>query len=141
MTSINTVHVAVGVVLNSAQQVLIAKRPPGKHCAGLWEFPGGKVEPGETAAGALARELLEEVNLNPLVCQPLIEIAHDYDIKSVVLDVFVVTQFLGEAEGLETQEIRWVAIEDLADYELPAANAEILVALRSFLRENKITEQ
>ncbi|HEY0963619.1 MAG TPA: 8-oxo-dGTP diphosphatase MutT [Pseudomonadales bacterium] len=123
------IHVVAGVILNDAGQVLLALRPKHKHKGGLWEFPGGKVEAGESASDALARELLEEIALVVEQAEPFLVIDHDYGDKQVSLDVWRVTQFGGTPHGREGQEIAWVAIRDLPRYEFPEANAGIVSAL------------
>jgi len=123
------VHVAAGVILNSSKQVLLALRPKNKHQGGLWEFPGGKVEAGEAVETALARELLEEVNLTVLACEPLLVSEHNYGDKHVKLDVWLVTRHAGDAHGCEGQHVEWVAIADLPTLEFPAANHPIVSAL------------
>lgn len=124
------VHVAVGVIRNSDGSILIALRPETAHQGGLWEFPGGKVESGETVDSALIRELQEELAITPLAMEPLIQIRHDYSDKSVLLEVLLVTQFSGEAKGNEGQPIRWVPINDLLNYQFPEANKPIVTAVR-----------
>ena len=121
-----TVHVAVGVIVNEQQQILIALRPEHTHQGGLWEFPGGKVETGETVQQALARELEEELGIKASGFQTLTEIHHDYGDKAVFLDVWWVNQFSGEAEGKEGQPLEWVGAADLSDYKFPEANDEIV---------------
>src|SRR5690554_1447331 len=98
------IHVAVGVIWRGGR-VLIARRPEGAHQGGLLEFPGGKVEPGETVQQALVRELLEEtaVTVSPGDLQPLIGIRHDYGDKEVFLDVWEARVSSGEPRGLEGQ--------------------------------------
>lgn len=124
------VHVAVGVVKNNLGQILIAKRPLDVHQGGLWEFPGGKVEAGETLLQALARELWEELDIDIQTAEPLIQIRHDYHDKSVLLDVCVVNDFNGTALGNEGQPIRWVDTAVLNSYDFPAANRPIITALQ-----------
>lgn len=123
------IHVAVGVIQNPKGQVLIAKRPMHVHQGGLWEFPGGKVESGETVERALTRELNEELGINVLATAPLIQIRHDYGDKAVLLDVHWVRTFSGSARGAEGQDVRWVDVAALADYEFPAANVPIVKAI------------
>ncbi|MCP9340649.1 Nudix family hydrolase [Stutzerimonas xanthomarina] len=123
-------HVAAGVIRGGAGHVLIAKRPVDKHQGGLWEFPGGKVEPGETAEGALARELAEELGIAVNAARPLIQVRHDYPDKQVLLDVWEVLEFDGEPHGAEGQPLAWVTAEDLPRYEFPAANRPIISAAR-----------
>lgn len=124
-----TIHVAAGVILNANNEVLLALRPLDKHQGGLWEFPGGKVESDEPVAHALARELLEELDLNVLQAEPLLITEHDYGDKRVKLDVWVVRQFSGEPHGREGQIIRWWSIAEIAALEFPAANVPIVNAV------------
>lgn len=121
-------HVAVGVILDPDRKILITRRSPGAHQGGLWEFPGGKVEAGESLEVALARELLEELGIDIGRTTPLLQIRHDYADKSVFLDVHVVWEFTGNARGLEQQPLAWVAPGDLAGYAFPEANAAIVEA-------------
>lgn len=123
-----SIHVAAAVILDAAGQILIARRPADKHQGGLWEFPGGKVEAGETAPQALARELHEELGIQVRRARPLIRIRHDYSDKSVLLDVWRVVVFDGQARGCEGQPIRWVPPAQLNEYEFPAANRPIISA-------------
>ncbi len=123
------VHVAVGVIVNTDQQILLAKRPIKLHQGGKWEFPGGKVEESETTSEALIRELKEEVNLDVTSTAAMMEIHHDYGDKQVFLDIHKVKHFSGEAIGLEGQEVKWVNKADLLHYEFPAANASIVTKL------------
>lgn len=123
------VHVAVAVIIGKDGRILIAKRPDDVHQGGLWEFPGGKVEQGENLEVALKRELVEELGIELQACEPLLEIHHDYPDKSVLLDVWRVTAFSGQAYGREQQPIRWVAPKFLTDYDFPEANQPILKAI------------
>ncbi len=129
----NLIHVAVGVVIGDDEKILIAKRPLQVHQGGLWEFPGGKVELGETLAHALQRELREELNITALVTEPLIKIRHTYNDphgdKTVLLDVHKVTSFSGVPHGNEGQPIQWVLPNQLCEYEFPAANNPIITAI------------
>lgn len=123
------VHVAVGVARDDCGRVLIALRGRHQHQGNLWEFPGGKVEPGEACAEALAREFKEEVGIDVLATQPLTKIEHHYADKSVMLDVHYITAFAGTALGREGQSVKWVAAEQLWDFPFPAANTPILHAV------------
>lgn len=123
-------HVAAGVIRSSNGRVLIARRPLDKHQGGLWEFPGGKVEEGETAEGALARELAEELGIGVTAARPLIQVRHDYPDKQVLLDVWEVSAFTGEPHGAEGQPLAWVEAADLPNYDFPAANRPIIAAAR-----------
>ncbi len=128
-----TVHVAVGIIRNQAQQILIAFRDKNKHQGDLWEFPGGKVETGESVQLALGRELLEELALEVDITSllPLLQVEHDYGDKRVLLDIWEVGQYSGNALGREGQEIRWVSVSELGDYEFPAANLPIVNYLQN----------
>lgn len=123
------VHVAVGVILRD-QQVYICKRPDDKHQGGKWEFPGGKVDAGETVTQALARELDEEVGITVHASSPLTVIRHDYGDKRVLLDVHIVEKFSGEPQGLEGQEGKWLPAGQLRPEDFPAANVAIIDALK-----------
>ena len=126
-------HVAVGVITDDRGRVLISRRAEDSHQGGLWEFPGGKVEPGESLADALARELREELDIEVRRSEPLIEIRHDYSDKAVLLDVHVVRDFGGNPSGLENQPLAWVSSENLHDYQFPAANKPIISAVQALL--------
>ncbi len=119
------VHVAVGLVIRGAK-VLVAQRAAHLHQGGLWEFPGGKVEAGERVDQALCRELAEEVAITVTALQPELEVRHDYSDKRVLLDVWRVTAFEGEAVGAEGQPVRWVDDSTLASLPVPAANQRIV---------------
>jgi len=127
----SVVHVAVGVILNPASQILIAKRAANLHQGGLWEFPGGKVDAGESVQQALSRELMEELAIGVSSCSAFMEIHHDYGDKSVFLDVWIVDAFEGEARGNEGQAITWVDVLELEDYEFPKANETIVSAIKN----------
>ena len=123
--TIEIVHVAVGVIKKN-NAIFICKRADEQHQGGLWEFPGGKVEAGESVFVALKRELIEEVGLTIHSSSQLMVIEHDYGDKCVKLDVHVVSNFSGEAHGAEGQPSEWVAISELENYDFPEANAEII---------------
>lgn len=124
---------AVGVIRNSDNRFLIAERPVHKPMGGMWEFPGGKVEPGEEVGDALVRELQEELGIKILNYTSLIQVHHDYPDYSVVLHVYLIEQFEGEAEGMEGQQVRWVFPEELCQYKFPEASPPILeVVMKKF---------
>lgn len=127
------VHVAVGVVLDGDRKVLITRRAPEAHQGGLWEFPGGKVEAGETVTVALTRELREELGIAIARTSALLEVHHDYGDKTVMLDVHVVWEYSGEARPLENQPMVWVAPQELTRYAFPAANRPIVAAVEKLL--------
>lgn len=119
------IKVAVGIVYNAKQEVLIAKRPSDKHLGGFWEFPGGKLEGKESALEALRRELKEEVNIDLISAKPLTTIEFAYPDKHVLLDVWKVDEHRGLAKGLESQEIQWISPRDFHHYHFPEANQRI----------------
>ena len=129
------IHVAVGVLIDSKGCVLLTRRLNGTHLAGYWEFPGGKVAAGETVDQALERELFEELGITVTQSQPLMQVEHSYSDKQVFLDIWTVTQYSGEARGLEGQECQWVAMQQLlcaeSKYQFPEANKPILEKLKS----------
>ena len=127
----NNIHVAVAIIINSQREVLIALRQAHQHLGGLWEFPGGKVETGETCSEALKREVKEELGLVIVNAVALVEVSHDYNDKPVLLDVWHVTEYTGEAYGAEGQTLRWCAIEDLEDVDFPIANKTIISAIKA----------
>jgi 8-oxo-dGTP diphosphatase len=123
---------AVAAVLRDASgRVLIAQRPVGKHMAGYWEFPGGKVGPGESSVQALTRELAEELGVSLRRCHPLLQLRHDYADRVVELDVFIVDDYGGEPRGLETQALKWVAAARLGGQGLLPADRPIIEALNA----------
>ncbi|RVU33124.1 8-oxo-dGTP diphosphatase MutT [Rheinheimera riviphila] len=119
------IHVAVGVIQRD-EQIFISKRPDQLHQGGRWEFPGGKVEQGETVVAALTRELMEEVGLQVLDATPLMQLEYAYPEKTVLLDVWLVSQTEGLGEGLEGQQVAWVHFSELSNYQFPDANQPIL---------------
>ncbi|MDY7220236.1 Nudix family hydrolase [Denitrificimonas sp. JX-1] len=122
------VHVVAAVIRNAEQEILLALRPSNKHMGGLWEFPGGKCEFGEHPVQALARELYEELGIIIDEPQPLIQVRHSYPDLDILLDVYEVQRFTGQAYGAEGQTVRWVAAQDLTHYQFPAANRTIVTA-------------
>lgn len=123
--------VVVGVVVAKNQHILMAKRPANKSLAGLWEFPGGKVEAGEQPYQALCRELHEEVGIRVQQATPLLQFQHTYTDRVVDLDVWLVDSFDGDAFGREGQLIRWVLPDELDNYAVPDANKAIIGALKA----------
>lgn len=124
------VHVVAGVLFDAADRVLIAQRPVGKHMAGGWEFPGGKLEPGEERLAGLARELREELGVTIATPRPLIRVRHSYPSRDVLLDIWVVKNFIGEPRGLDGQALRWCLRDELATADLLPADKPIVRALR-----------
>ena len=117
-------------MIDAAGRVLIAQRPPGKHMAGGWEFPGGKLEPGEDRREGLARELREELGIEIAPPRPLLRVRHAYPDREVLLDVWVVRHYSGEPRGLDGQALRWCTQNELPMASLLPADKPIVAALR-----------
>lgn len=128
--SLTALRVAAGVIADAGGRILLARRPDGAHQGGLWEFPGGKAEPGETLGEALRRELAEELGLEVLAHRPLIRVHHAYADREVVLDVHRVTEWRGEPVGLEGQPLAWVPPADLGCWPMPSADRPIVAAVQ-----------
>ena len=118
--------VAAIALVDADGRVLIAQRPKGKHLEGLWEFPGGKLEPGESVFDALVREFREELNLQVDSADALFSCEHVYPDRQVELHFWRVTEYQGEAEGLEGQRLRWVQADDLASLDFLEGNRALL---------------
>ena len=123
-----SLQVVVGVIKNEAGKILIARRDKSLHQGGLWEFPGGKIESGETDEYALSRELKEELDIDMIKATPLITVNHRYPDLAVTLRVYGVEQFSGTARSCLGQPIRWVDRQNLAEFTFPAANRPIVTA-------------
>jgi 8-oxo-dGTP diphosphatase len=124
------IYVACGVLRNARGEVLIAQRPEGKIAAGKWEFPGGKIEPGESTAQALARELHEELAVEVRRARRLIRFRHAYSDRVVILDTWLVTGFEGEPQPRERQDFAWLRPEDLHRLDNLPTVGPIVCALR-----------
>jgi len=123
------IHVAVAIIFNQQNEVLISLRHKSAHQGGLWEFPGGKVEAGESVFDALKREISEELDIVIKKAEAFKLIQHQYADKSVCLDIWIVESFSGEPTGAEGQRIKWQPIEQLNMSEFPAANRSIIHSL------------
>ena len=124
------IHVVAGVLTDSAGRVLIARRPGGVHLGGLWEFPGGKLGPGESREAGLERELTEELGVRVVAAHPLIWVEHRYPDRDVVLDVWSVESYSGRPFGREGQPVEWRDVRSLDPAEFPPADLPVLSALR-----------
>ncbi len=124
------IHVVAGVIRDTSGRVLIAQRPRGRHMAGRWEFPGGKLHPGESPLQGLRRELAEELGVVVSSGERLIMLRHDYPDRRVLLDAWSVTAHEGTPRGLESQALAWVAPEELPGHDLLEADRAIVTALR-----------
>lgn len=126
--------VSVGIIVDAENRILISQRPQSKFKGGYWEFPGGKIEAGETPEQALIRELKEETGIEVLKYSKLTRLDYDYPEYIVALEVFVVTDFLGNAQSLEDQELVWITQDAFSDYLFLEANYQIIPLLnKNFL--------
>lgn len=116
-------------------RVLLAQRPKGKSMAGLWEFPGGKVEPGETPEAALVRELKEELDIDTAesCLAPLTFASHGYDDFHLLMPLFVCQKWEGITRSVEGQALKWVRPNALSDYPMPPADIPLVPILRDWL--------
>lgn len=124
------VQVAAAALVDEGGRVLLARRHPAAHQGGLWEFPGGKCEPGEPVEQALVRELREELGIEAQDFRPLIRIPHDYGDRRVTLHIYRVTRWQGQPRAQEDQPLVWVAPSHLNDYPMPAADRPVVTALQ-----------
>lgn len=127
---IETVHVVVAIIKNAKQEVLVSRRKSDAHLGDLLEFPGGKVEKNETSAEALRRELAEELNIQLIKATPLIQIPYTYSDQKILLDAYLVSEYLGDIAAHEGQEIYWNSVESMNDDNFPAANYGLIRALK-----------
>ena len=127
------IQVVAGALVSLQGQILIAQRPIGKHMAGGWEFPGGKIDSGETPLEALRRELEEELGIEVQKAQYLVSCDHEYPDRVVHLELWLVTEFNGEPQPLDHQALRWVSVDQLATADLLPADQPLIEALVSEL--------
>ena len=123
-------EVVAGILRDASGRVLITERVDDGPFQGLWEFPGGKIGAEETPEAALARELGEEIGVQPLVSEHFMSLQHDYPDRLVSIDFFLVTAWKNEPTGLEGQELRWVKTEDLNSEELLPADLPVVEGLK-----------
>ncbi len=123
-------QVGVGIIWDQ-DKILIDRRLPTGTLPGVWEFPGGKLEPGESATDCIAREILEELGLKVTVGEELMIINHSYPKFDIQLIVHHCQYLGGVPQLLACDEVRWVTVAELSDYEIPAANLEIVNELKS----------
>ena len=130
-----TLLVSAVALIDPEGRVLLAQRPEGKSLAGLWEFPGGKVEPGETPEAALIRELKEELGIDTWksCLAPLTFASHTYDDFHLLMPLFACRRWEGIAAPLEGQNLAWVRPQNLRDYPMPAADLPLIPILRDWL--------
>ena len=126
----NHFHVAAGILCDAEGRVLIAERLGGGPFQGLWEFPGGKIGDGESAAEALSRELAEELGIEVVTCASFMRLRHEYDDRIVSIEFFIVSDWVSEPVGREGQALRWVPRERLDAGELLPADVPVVEALQ-----------
>ncbi|AGT10034.1 8-oxo-dGTP diphosphatase MutT [Paracoccus aminophilus] len=127
--------VAAVALIDADGRVLLAQRPEGKSLAGLWEFPGGKVDPGETPEQALIRELQEELGIDTWASclAPLTFASHTYEDFHLLMPLYACRRWEGIAQPREGQKLAWVRGQDLTDYEMPPADVPLIPILREWL--------
>ena len=131
----NLILVAAVALIDVDNRVLLASRPPGKQFAGMWEFPGGKLEKGETPEQALVRELREELSIE--VCEPCLApftfASHSYESFHLVMPLYLCRNWEGEPQAREGQELIWVRPNRLRDYPMPPADVPLVAMLQDLL--------
>jgi len=134
-SGIPVVLVAAVALIDADGRVLLAQRPPGKHLAGLWEFPGGKVQPGETPEAALIRELQEELGIDTVASclAPFTFASHAYPEFHLLMPLYVCRKWSGIVTAREGQALKWVRPARLADYPMPPADKPLVAMLRDLL--------
>jgi 8-oxo-dGTP diphosphatase len=130
-----TIRVVAAALYDSQGRVLITERPPGKHLAGRWEFPGGKINAGETEEQALRRELAEELGVALRRARPLLRLSHDYDDRRIDISLWVVEEFCGEPAGLDGQDLKWVSPAALDEEDMLEADVPFIAALQRLYNE------
>nr|WP_272491253.1 8-oxo-dGTP diphosphatase MutT [Roseovarius autotrophicus] len=132
---VKTILVSAVALIDVEGRVLLAQRPEGKSMAGLWEFPGGKVEPGETPEAALIRELHEELGIDTWASclAPLTFASHSYDSFHLLMPLFACRKWEGVPQGREGQALKWVRARDLRAYPMPPADLPLIPILRDWL--------
>ncbi|HEY2037600.1 MAG TPA: 8-oxo-dGTP diphosphatase MutT [Steroidobacteraceae bacterium] len=123
------VLVVAAALMDTLGRVLIAERPAGKHMAGRWEFPGGKVAPGEPEEAALARELEEELGIEVVDARPMMRLTHRYPDRDVELSMWLVARYRGEPRALDGQRLKWVPRVRLAGEDILEADRPFVAAL------------
>ena len=124
-------QIGVAVICNDQGQILIDRRPSEGLLGGLWEFPGGKIEPGETVQECIQREILEELGIEIEVGEHLITLDHVYSHFQVTLNVYYCRYLDGKPQPLGCEEIRWVSLSEIDNYPFPKANSKIITTLKN----------
>ncbi len=135
MSSLPTILVVAVALVDDDNRILIAQRPEGKSMAGLWEFPGGKVEPGETPENALIRELKEELSIDvtEACLAPFTFASHTYEKFHLLMPLYVCRRWSGTPAPQEKQTLKWVRANTLKDYDMPPADIPLVAMLRDLL--------
>ncbi len=126
------IRTVVGI-LKRDNKILVAERPDNKPYAGYWEFPGGKIEENESSNAALIRELHEELGIRVISAQPWFEHTHAYPDKIVLLEMWLVTEFLGEPHGKENQTLQWATFPELVALRLLEGNWAIIERIKNLI--------
>ncbi|HEY6482869.1 MAG TPA: (deoxy)nucleoside triphosphate pyrophosphohydrolase [Steroidobacteraceae bacterium] len=123
--------VVAGALFDREGRVLIAERPAGKHLAGRWEFPGGKLGSGESEGAGLARELREELGITVVAARPFMRLTHRYADREVELSMWLIDTYSGQVQGLDGQRLKWVWPRELPEQDLLEADRPFVEALKT----------